>query len=248
MGGSKVAFAGARPLGVKILEWLIKNVDLQVVFAEPPDSNRWWRRNGAKGVCELALENNIPVVFDSKHLSDFPSDLLLSVKTDHIFSRSELDRYPLGGVNLHTAPLPDYRGCNCLSHAIINQEPWYGVTLHWMDEKVDAGPIITRTMFPITEDETAWSLEHKLLKHSYDLFVSHYEVFSLGRKKVPGYYNTQKGIYYKRTQLATMKELHRSMSDEQLYRMVRAMEFKGFEPAFFRLSNGKKIYLRSTYD
>lgn len=54
-----------------------------------------------------------------------------------------LIRHPrLKNINIHPSLLPHYRGANPYFWVIKNQEPETGVTLHYMDENFDTGPII----------------------------------------------------------------------------------------------------------
>jgi len=52
-------------------------------------------------------------------------------------------------LNLHSAPLPKYRGVSPVNWALKNNETEHGVTLHVVDEGVDTGPIISQMKFTI---------------------------------------------------------------------------------------------------
>ena len=73
-------------------------------------------------------------------------------------------------VNLHAAPLPEYRGLNSHSHAIINGETEYGVSLHMIDTGVDTGPIIDVKRFDISPDLTARELHDLPQDYAFPLF------------------------------------------------------------------------------
>jgi methionyl-tRNA formyltransferase len=60
-----------------------------------------------------------------------------------------------GAVNVHGGLLPAYRGGHVMQWAILNGERETGVTLHYMDEGIDTGPIIAQTRFPIGPDDDA---------------------------------------------------------------------------------------------
>lgn len=75
-----------------------------------------------------------------------------SVLGEHIFTPEEIERYPRGIVNLHLAPLPAYRGFYAFSHAIANGEDNFAVTLHYVDEGIDTGPIIATREVPMADD------------------------------------------------------------------------------------------------
>jgi methionyl-tRNA formyltransferase len=101
-------------------------------------------------------------------------DLVISVLTDHIFTPDELSICPV--INLHPAPLPTYRGCNSYSHAIINDDRWYSVTLHLVDEHIDTGNIILTRTIPIHTDDTAKTLHDRAQGAALSMFADWWEV------------------------------------------------------------------------
>lgn len=52
-------------------------------------------------------------------------------------------------LNLHMAPLPEYRGCNQFSFAIADNKKEFGTTIHKMDTGIDHGNILFEKRFPI---------------------------------------------------------------------------------------------------
>ena len=65
---------------------------------------------------------------------------------------------PEGCVNVHAAPLPRYRGMLPTFWVLYEREPETAVTVHYMNEKLDDGPIILQESVPIREGETQRSL------------------------------------------------------------------------------------------
>src|SRR5437763_7520259 len=68
-------------------------------------------------------------------------DLLINVHSVVVAHRDVVVAPRIGSFNLHPGPLPEYAGLNAPSWAIYNGEERHGVTLHWMDEEIDAGPV-----------------------------------------------------------------------------------------------------------
>lgn len=64
-------------------------------------------------------------------------------------------------VNLHCAPLPEYKGSWCASAAILDGTQMFGSTLHYMQGRVDTGPIIDRTEFFVTSSDTAKTIRDR---------------------------------------------------------------------------------------
>ena len=98
-------------------------------------------------------------------------DLGVSIGGSYIFSADEIERARCGIVNLHCAPLPQYRGRYSAGHALRNGESYFGVTLHYIDEGIDTGPIIAERLFDI-EDDTVDSLRAKAFAAGVTLFES----------------------------------------------------------------------------
>ena len=67
-----------------------------------------------------------------------------------------------GALNLHGSLLPKYRGRCPVNWVLVHGERESGVTLHYMVEKPDRGDIVAQRAVPITDDDTALTLFHKL--------------------------------------------------------------------------------------
>lgn len=81
----------------------------------------------------------------------------------------------LGCFNFHPGPLPDFRGRRGYNFAILEGCAEYGGTVHWVSSEIDAGDIVEVRRFPISKDDTAYSLERKCMRcllEMFDDFVS----------------------------------------------------------------------------
>lgn len=75
--------------------------------------------------------------------SYFP-DLLVSIGGNEIFKRELIDLTDHGCLNLHTAPLPKYRGLMPSFWVLKNQEKFTAVSVFYVDEGIDSGPILVQ--------------------------------------------------------------------------------------------------------
>jgi len=91
-----------------------------------------------------------------KFLEDHPADLLVSVSCPQIIPGSIVNMYPQGGINVHSAPLPKYRGLMPGCWVLFHGERETAVTVHELAEKLDNGRILVQHSVPIEDDET-WS-------------------------------------------------------------------------------------------
>src|SRR3990167_9129812 len=101
---------------------------------------------------------------------DAEPELVVSIVGTCIFTLAEISRVPLGIINLHLAPLPEYRGRYSFTHAILNGEDMFGVALHYVTEELDAGPVIAERRFSVRPDDTAWRLYLRAQRSGRELF------------------------------------------------------------------------------
>ena len=71
----------------------------------------------------------------------------------HVFSVPRL-----GSVCFHPSLLPKYRGASAINWALINGETTTGVTLFWVDQGIDTGPILLQKEVAVEPDDTTGSL------------------------------------------------------------------------------------------
>jgi len=69
-----------------------------------------------------------------------------------------------GFLNVHFSLLPKYRGAAPIQWALINGETETGVTLFWLDEGMDTGPILLQKKVPILPEDNADSLRNNLVE------------------------------------------------------------------------------------
>lgn len=87
-------------------------------------------------------------------VEELAPDLILVYSYSLILRDDVLSVPQLGGINIHGALLPEYRGCNPTEWAIINGESVTGVTMHEISTGIDEGRIIDRALTPILIDDT----------------------------------------------------------------------------------------------
>ena len=75
----------------------------------------------------------------------------ISVNWPSLLPRTVLDLFPLGVLNAHAGDLPRFRGNACPNWAILAGEPHVGLCIHRMEPALDAGPVILRERFPLSD-------------------------------------------------------------------------------------------------
>jgi methionyl-tRNA formyltransferase len=93
---------------------------------------------------------------------DLPSgDLVISVGFPYRIPMAWVRTLPRGGVNLHPALLPAFRGPKPIASLCRTgaAERFGGVSLHLLEEEFDAGPLLAQEAVPYRGDFDAWMLE-----------------------------------------------------------------------------------------
>jgi methionyl-tRNA formyltransferase len=98
-------------------------------------------------------------------------DVLLNVHSLYIIDPAVLAVPRLGAYNLHPGPLPRYAGLNSVSWAIYRGEKTHGVTIHKMEAGIDTGAIVFQELFPIEEQDTAFTLSFKCTQKGVALML-----------------------------------------------------------------------------
>jgi methionyl-tRNA formyltransferase len=172
---------GSKELSVKVLEELVRtghNV-LGVLTRDHEDGMKVWLEELGHRSLKLRAEELDVAVYEKisinseemiKILSDMDLDILFSVFWGEIVKQPVLNLPRLGCFNLHTAYLPNNRGSFPLAWAIINGEPFAGLTIHKMFPGVDDGHIVAQVKVPIEGDETGESLYNKVTEAGFYLF------------------------------------------------------------------------------
>jgi phosphoribosylglycinamide formyltransferase 1 len=81
-----------------------------------------------------------------------------------------LERFP-AVINVHPSLLPEFRGLNVISKALEAGVQRTGVTVHFMVEEVDAGPVIRQEAVPILPGDTEEELHRRLRPVEHRLLV-----------------------------------------------------------------------------
>ena len=164
----KVVFMGTPSFAVPILEKLIENYNVIMVVCQPD------RAKDKKGniiyppVKELALKNNIEVYQPLKLSSEYEyiieknPDIIITCAYGQILPSSLLDYPKYGCINVHGSLLPRLRGGAPIHHAIINGDKETGITIMYMDKKMDAGDIISQRSLEIKNTDNLDSIYSSL--------------------------------------------------------------------------------------
>jgi len=89
-----------------------------------------------------------------KHLKDHGVELIVSISGTQLYKKELRDQTAGGIINCHGALLPRYRGLMPSFWTLANGETLGGVTVHFVDGKLDNGPIVVQRSYRIRPEDT----------------------------------------------------------------------------------------------
>ncbi len=196
-------------------------------------------------ISELAKKNDIPVYSLQELLSIKNIDYLLSVQYHQILSSQHIRLARKLAVNLHMAPLPEYRGCNQFSFAILDDAQEFGTTFHVMNEGIDSGDILFEKRFVIPQNiwvQDLYQLTYqatieKKKKKIGDILLGNYK--PIPQQSMLDKRNTS---FHMRNEIEHIKCIDLSWPKEKILKHYRATYFPPF-PGPYAIIHGQKTIL-----
>ena len=154
---------GTPAFSVPVLNGLIDTCTVIGVVCQPD-------RNGNKisPIKEIALAKNIPlfqpenIKTNYQDILNLVPDIIITCAYGQIIPKEILDAPRYGCVNIHASLLPKYRGGAPIHRAIMNGESKTGITIMYMNERMDAGSIIRQKEVDILSSDNVGILHERL--------------------------------------------------------------------------------------
>ncbi len=243
----RIVFLGSKPIGYHCFAHLIneqQNLNVEIIGLLTKQRKEFGIDHNLE---QLAIENEIPII---SSLDQLPvCDILYSVQYHEILKQDDIDKATAIAINLHMAPLPEYRGSNQFSYAIIDEKKEFGTTVHVMDSRIDHGDILFQKRFPIPDNCWINDLYQLTYNASLELFKS-----SLNNIIEGNYTPTPQAIkepelgtsLHYRNEIDQLKKIDLNWNKARIERHIRATSMPGFEPPYTFI-NGTKVYLSTSY-
>lgn len=239
----KLVFLGSKPIGYACLQYLIAARETLGFTIEGVLTRQRKEFGGADDLSVLAKEAGITLL---SSLAEVPAcDIIYSVQHHEILKEETINKAAQIAVNLHMAPLPEYRGCNQFTMAIIDGKKEFGTTIHRIDTRIDHGEILFQQRFPIPDNCWVDDLYNLTFNASTALFeetlsnIISEDYILQSQKELEEKYGTS--LHY-RDEIATLKQIDLSWDAEKISRFVRATSMPGFEAPYTMIGD-QKVYL-----
>lgn len=244
----KIIFLGSKPIGYECFAYMLSqrqalNIEIAGLLTQPRKEF-----GGDHDLAELAHLKNIPIL---STLDELPEcDILYSVQYHQILKQKHIDKAAQIAVNLHMAPLPEYRGSNQFSYAIIDGKKDFGTTIHAIDTRIDHGDILFQKRFAIPDNCWVDELYQLTFDASLNLFKETLkDIIDEDYNELPQHHYEKKfgtSLHF-RNEIADLKNISLDWDKEKIQRHIRATLMPGFEPPYC-IINGEKVYFSRSYN
>jgi len=103
-----------------------------------------------------------------------------------LLSAAFIAAYPMRIINIHPSLLPAFPGVDAQAQAIAYGVKVSGCTVHFVDENLDAGPIIVQRAVAVRADDDASTLAARILEQEHAAYVEALVKLASGNYKIEG--------------------------------------------------------------
>ncbi len=249
----RILFIGTASIGLPTLRALVSSLKHEVVgVITQPD------RPAGRGMhnqpCPIAQEaltlrlrtfkpENINTPAAHAQIKYLAPDIAVVVAYGQILKKDTLEIPRLGCLNIHASLLPRHRGASPIQSAILAGDRETGITIMWMDEGLDTGPILYQKETLIRFGDTAQTLHDRLAEMAPDCLLHALDLIAAGNPpRIP-----QDNAHATLTRLLKKADgrIDWTLTQEEIDRHIRAMT--PWPGAFTMLPQGRDAKMLKIY-
>lgn len=212
----EVVFLGMNDAGEEVYEWLNERDDVEVLALLTERS-------------QLSL------------IRELEPEIVISSGFEHKVP-GEIIKIPEKGiVNLHPSYLPYNRGSHPYIWPLVDETP-AGVSVHFMTEEIDEGPVIDKAKVEASPDDTSRSLRDRLMEKQAELFKENWGRIRDGPKSNEQMENAGTTHYRKELDEFSRLDLREEKKVEDVIDKLRALSYPEGGLAYFE-RDGERFYV-----
>ena len=135
----------------------------------------------SKGLEREAFDRQVVAV-----LSEHKVDLICLAGYMRLLSPYFVAAFPNRILNIHPSLLPAFPGLESQRQALEYGVKFAGCTVHFVDENLDAGPIVLQAAVPVLDNDTDASLSERILAEEHRLYTEAVKIVLDGKFKIVG--------------------------------------------------------------
>ncbi|WP_421419525.1 phosphoribosylglycinamide formyltransferase [Pseudoalteromonas lipolytica] len=169
------------------------NADIAAVISNKADAYGLERAKNA-GIQTRVLSHKD---FDSREAYDaelmdiidsFEPNLVVLAGFMRILTPNLVQKFKGKMLNIHPSLLPKYQGLNTHQRAIDAKDDVHGVSVHFVTEELDGGPVVLQAKVPVLENDTAETLAQRVHQQEHIIYPLVVKWFSEQRLKMEADY------------------------------------------------------------
>ena len=119
-------------------------------------------------------------------LEEHKIDLICLAGYMRLLSPYFVAKFPNRILNIHPSLLPSFPGLESQRQALEYGVKVAGCTVHFVDENLDAGPIIVQAVVPVKDDDTEATLSERILKEEHRIYSEAVRIVLEGKYRIAG--------------------------------------------------------------
>ena len=156
-------FFGSGPVALKSLELIFPYIDLEAIITKPATVREMEARFPGTTVYSVENKASLNELVENHH---FKSSLGILIDFGIIVSQQVIDAFPMGIINSHFSLLPEWRGADPITFAILSGQKQTGVSLMLLVAGMDEGPLLAQSALEIQPTTTTPQLTDSLIELS----------------------------------------------------------------------------------
>ena len=166
------------------------DADIAVVISNRPDARglQIARERGLNAICvpSKGLDREIYDRMVLAELAKHRVDLVCLAGFMRLLSATFIRQYSCAILNIHPSLLPAFPGLDAQHQALEHGVRITGCTVHFVDEELDAGPIILQAAVPVLDDDTVDTLSARILAEEHRIYSEAIGIVLAGRYRIAG--------------------------------------------------------------
>jgi len=223
---NKIVFFGTGPVAAASLDALAKTFRIELVVTKAAPGHY----KGPKLVEELARRLNLPLKFANTKseleelIANARPQSKIGVIVDYgvMVSETTIRSFELGIINSHFSLLPEWRGADPITFAILSGQHKTGVSLMLIEPTLDTGKLIAQQTLIIDSLDTTPTLTSKLIRLSNQMLQKYLPTFIAGKIQPQPQQHPELATYSRKLIKSDGRLDPHHMTAEECERKVRA--------------------------
>lgn len=135
----------------------------------------------SKGLEREAYDRQVVAV-----LNEHAVDLICLAGYMRLLSPYFVSSFPNRILNIHPSLLPSFPGLESQRQALEYGVKFAGCTVHFVDENLDAGPIVLQAAIPVRDEDTEATLSERILAEEHRIYTEAVKIVLDGQYKIAG--------------------------------------------------------------